>query len=161
MLRLGFDPQYGIDLYFLSKAAGNKEVLELESMEQQINLLAGFTPEQQTAFLEQTVNEAEQLPEATRKIKDLWKNGEGEKIYEFTEQSFDESGEWASFLYRKLIIDRNLTMAGRIKEYLAAPKTYFVIVGAGHLLGRQGIVELLKDHGFTAIAPIRTDAGGK
>ena len=35
-------------------------------------------------------------------------------------------------------------MTKKIEEYLTAKRTYFVVVGAGHLVGDKGIIELLK-----------------
>ena len=42
LMKLGFDPQYGIDAYFLSKAQGSKKILELEGVDEQFNLLSEF-----------------------------------------------------------------------------------------------------------------------
>jgi hypothetical protein len=39
-------------------------------------------------------------------------------------------------------------MVSKIEEYLKEKETFFVIVGAGHLVGNQGIIELLKGKGF-------------
>ncbi len=39
-------------------------------------------------------------------------------------------------------------MASKIEDYLNAKEIYFVIVGAGHLVGNQGIIEILKRKGF-------------
>ncbi len=40
-------------------------------------------------------------------------------------------------------------MASKIEDYLKTKETYFVIVGAGHLVGNQGIIEILKGKGFS------------
>jgi uncharacterized protein YbaP (TraB family) len=41
-------------------------------------------------------------------------------------------------------------MSSRIEEYLGAGGTYFVIVGAAHIVGEKGIVELLERKGYRA-----------
>jgi uncharacterized protein YbaP (TraB family) len=51
-------------------------------------------------------------------------------------------------IYEKLVIERNRKMVSKIEEYLKEKETFFVIVGAGHLVGNQGIIELLKGKGF-------------
>ena len=51
-------------------------------------------------------------------------------------------------IYEKLIYERNRSMASKIEDYLKTKETYFVVVGAGHLVGSQGIIELLKGKGF-------------
>jgi hypothetical protein len=53
-----------------------------------------------------------------------------------------------SFIYKKLILERNKSMASKIEEFLRTKETYFVIVGAGHLVGNQGIIEILKGKGY-------------
>jgi hypothetical protein len=47
ILKLGYDPAYGVDSYFLSKASGKKTILELESVEEQLNLLANLSAQDQ------------------------------------------------------------------------------------------------------------------
>jgi len=47
LMKSGYDPNYGIDKYFLSKAEGRKKISELESLDYQINLLAGLNDDEQ------------------------------------------------------------------------------------------------------------------
>ena len=45
-----------------------------------------------------------------------------------------------------LLDDRNVAMAKKVRRYLKdAKRTYFVVVGAGHLVGEKGLVALLED----------------
>ncbi len=43
LMRLRYDPKLGIDMHFLSKARGKKSIIELESMDGQINMLASLS----------------------------------------------------------------------------------------------------------------------
>ncbi|MCK4705950.1 MAG: TraB/GumN family protein, partial [Gammaproteobacteria bacterium] len=43
---------------------------------------------------------------------------------------------------------RNVKMTGSIKSYLKQKGRYFVVVGAGHLIGDKGIVQLLQNAGY-------------
>jgi uncharacterized protein YbaP (TraB family) len=49
---------------------------------------------------------------------------------------------------QKLFDERNVKMMSKIEGYLNSNGSYFVIVGAGHLVGNKGIVELLKSRGY-------------
>jgi uncharacterized protein YbaP (TraB family) len=49
---------------------------------------------------------------------------------------------------KRLLTDRNYKMAGKIEQYLTTDNTYFVVVGAGHLVGDEGIVRLLQTKGY-------------
>ena len=51
-------------------------------------------------------------------------------------------------IYEKILYERNRSMASKIEDYLKTKETFFVIVGAGHLVGNQGIIEILKGKGF-------------
>jgi uncharacterized protein YbaP (TraB family) len=53
-----------------------------------------------------------------------------------------------SIIHDKLLYQRNENMVAKIEDYLKGKETYFVVVGAGHLVGNKGIIELLKGKGF-------------
>jgi hypothetical protein len=41
-------------------------------------------------------------------------------------------------------------MTSKIEGFLAGTGRYFVVVGAGHLVGEEGIISLLERRGFSA-----------
>jgi uncharacterized protein YbaP (TraB family) len=49
----------------------------------------------------------------------------------------------------KIFYERNDAMTQKIEEFLQTDKTYFVAVGAGHLVGERGIVQQLRDKNYT------------
>jgi hypothetical protein len=49
----------------------------------------------------------------------------------------------------KLFDERNDAMTGKIEEFLKGPKTYFVAIGAGHLVGARGILSQIKGKNYT------------
>jgi len=53
-----------------------------------------------------------------------------------------------SAIYEKLLYERNRNMSARIEEFLRTKDSYFVVVGAGHLIGNKGIVETLRRKGY-------------
>jgi len=63
-------------------------------------------------------------------------------------KSFSEDGRFY-FIYEKLIYKRNRNMALRIEGFLGTNGTYFVVVGAAHLLGDRGIIQLLREKWYT------------
>jgi uncharacterized protein YbaP (TraB family) len=52
-------------------------------------------------------------------------------------------------LMTKLFDDRNTAMTAKIERFLQKPNSYFVAVGAGHLVGDQGIVSQLLRKNFS------------
>ena len=52
-------------------------------------------------------------------------------------------------IFKRLLDDRNKGMASKIEGYLKTKETYFVVVGAGHLVGDKGIIKMLKERGYS------------
>ena len=148
LMKSGYDPNYGIDKYFLSKAEGRKRISELESLDYQIDLLAGLNDEEQELFLLYTLRELRILVEEVDKLVDAWKSGAVEKMESTVTRSLAEDKRFYT-IYDKLIYKRNRNMAQKIEGYLKINGTYFVIVGAAHLLGDKGIIQLLKGKGYS------------
>jgi hypothetical protein len=63
-----------------------------------------------------------------------------------------------SSMFEKLIYKRNRDMVTKIEGFLQTKETYFVIVGAGHLVGERGIIELLKKKGYP-VEQLKTGSG--
>lgn len=148
ILKLGLSLNYGIDMHFISQATGKKKIVELESLEYQLNLLSGFDDDEQESFLLYTLRELKVIEQEFQSIIDVWKNGDTEALESIMKKSTSGDIDMSS-VYEKLITERNRSMTGKIEEYLEDDKTYFVIVGAGHLVGEKGIIEILKDKGYT------------
>ena len=76
LIRLGYNPEYGIDKYFLEKARGNKKILGLETLEFQLGLFNSFSEKQQELFLLSTLAEVELLSQEMDKMLYFWENGD-------------------------------------------------------------------------------------
>ena len=147
IVKLGFDPNYGIDRYFLSKATEKKKIVELESLEYQINLFSALSEKDQELFLLYTLKDIKVLEQELDKLIKAWTAGDEKGIELIMTKSIKEDKKLIP-VYEKLVIERNRKMVSKIEEYLKEKETFFVIVGAGHLVGNQGIIELLKGKGF-------------
>jgi len=148
LMKLGFDPRYGVDIYFLSKAQGTKKILELESLDEQIDLLSNFSDREQEYFLLYTLKDLHVLGEQASTLVKAWRSGNTGEIESVFTKSVKEDGRLAP-IFEKLIDNRNRKMISKIEGYLNTDGTYFVVVGAGHLVGNKGIIEILKSKGYT------------
>lgn len=146
LLKSGFDPAYGIDMHFLSKA-GQKKILELESIEQQVELLSGFSDSEQETFLVHTMKELDTMSTETDMLLRAWKTGDARGLESLLAKSAG-SDQGMTAVYEKILYSRNRSMASRVEDLLRSKDTCFVIVGAAHLVGNKGIVELLRTKGF-------------
>jgi uncharacterized protein YbaP (TraB family) len=147
LLKLGFDPNYGIDIYFLSKASRNKKIKELESIDYQINLFSKFSDNDQELFLLYTLKDLNILGQEVDKMIHTWTSVDTKDMESIITKGLTENRRMSS-IYEKLIYERNRNMVSRIEEFLRSKETYFVIVGAGHLIGNKGIIEILRRKGY-------------
>jgi uncharacterized protein YbaP (TraB family) len=143
---MGYMPDYGVDRYFLEKAAGEKEIVELESFEEQISLFENIGQEKFLAYTLFSLNTVERQAD---KLIRAWRCGDiktlDDIIFEDEQTPFlDDIGD----IYKKVYYDRNKKMVDKIKKYLEGDDDYFVVVGAGHLIGDKGIVTLLEHKGL-------------
>lgn len=157
--KAGFRPDLGIDMHFI-KAAGKKPILELESANSQFDLLSSFPDELQDAMLKNMLGESGKVREKFGKMAAAWKKGDVDELDEMVLKSELKKYPELKPFHEKLFDERNVQMAGKIGGYLKGKGSYFVVVGAGHLIGEKGIVTLLKKQGFT-VEQVRGAAASK
>ena len=143
--RLGFQAQHGVDLYFFRRAVhAQKVVLALETLESQLDLLDELPIEVQNNLVQQTIADIDNLSESLTALVSAWSQGDTQT---FTALSL-KSLEAYPTVYTKLFRDRNQAWLGPIEQYLTQTDDYLVVVGAGHLVGPDGLVQLLSDRGY-------------
>ncbi|MFK7730625.1 MAG: TraB/GumN family protein [Pseudomonadales bacterium] len=150
MLLYGFDPESGIDSYFDQRArAQGKSILQLETLEQQLSLLSGTPLPVQEASLRYTLD-ALKARVVQQQLNDLvvdWMQGDVDELYDYMMEPLQEYPELEPFL-AALFDDRNESMSRKIGRWMDEGGDYFVIVGAGHLGGANGVVNLLRSRGY-------------
>ena len=146
LLRMGFNPSYGIDMHFMNKAGG-KKIVELESLEYQIDLLSSFSDDDQESLLRYELHDLKVLKQELQSMIAAWKSGDTETLESLMKKSTAGVSDMST-VYEKLITERNRNMVGKIEGYLEEDETYFVIIGAGHLVDEKGIIEILKGKGY-------------
>jgi|MTBAKSStandDraft_2_1061841.scaffolds.fasta_scaffold08408_3 hypothetical protein len=146
--KTGIDPSQGLDLYFMNKA-GDREIISLESMESQLETFSGVPEEVQILSLLEGIEEEKDPVKSLKELTRLWKKGERVPLEENIFESRLEKPELEPY-YKALFDVRNIGMEEGIEKALAREEisTLFVVVGAGHLLGDQGLVELMKQKGY-------------
>jgi hypothetical protein len=146
--KLGFDPNFGVDRYFLSKAAEKKKIVELESLEYQINLFSALSEKDQELFLLYTLKDIRVLEQELDKLVKAWTAGDEKGVESIITKSVKEDKRLMP-VYEKFVLERNRNMVSKIEDYLKEKETFFVVVGAGHLVGDHGIIQILKNKRFT------------
>lgn len=146
--RLGFDPAHGIDRYFLNQAKGRKPILELESIEEQIALLDSLSDREQELFLLYTIEDLKSLEAQMNILMKAWVDGDTAAVESVLRKSIADRPELGP-VYKRLIDERNRKMLEKIEGYLKTDRRCFVVIGAGHLVGKEGLVEQLRQKGYT------------
>ena len=82
-------------------------------------------------------------------LMDSWRSGDEELMATLLLASVEEYPDLAP-LYDVLITQRNVKMSNRIDSMIRAGGTHFVVVGALHVIGEEGIVATLTRRGFRA-----------
>ncbi|OBR65257.1 hypothetical protein A7K91_19935 [Paenibacillus oryzae] len=143
----GYGGALGIDMYFLQKAfAAGKSILELESLELQYEMLNNFSDELMSSLIKETIEAFHQPDSSIESMANIWLDGDEAALVEMVE-AMKAIPEY----YQAIIKDRNVGMLEKIEGYLEdkSKETYFVVVGAAHMVGEDGIVTRLKEKGYT------------
>ncbi len=145
MSMTGLDPKLGLDQHFMQRARKDgKKILGLETAVDQIGALNNAPMSEQAAMLADALAP---FAEVKRKIGDMheaWRRGDAARL---TTMVNEEMAQKTPHSYRLLGRDRNLKWLPQLRAMLDEGGTHLVIVGAMHLLGEDGLVELLRQRG--------------
>lgn len=142
------DAQYSgepLDFHLVSLGKrAEKEILALETMEEQMSILFGSqTPEEQLEDLLSLVMDSVSSEESTKKIIRNYLDGDLDAMYEVAMEFEESMGDMDA-----LLKDRNVKWIPQLEEQMTQGGL-FVAVGALHLPGEYGVINLLKEKGYT------------
>jgi len=144
-MQLGFDPQKGVEQQLTHDAqADGKPISGLETMDEQLGVLQGLSKSDQAKFLDMAVDEMHDVDSDTQAIVTAWRAGDSAKLAALL------SEEYKAFpnLYRVLVTERNKRWVPQIEKLLHGNQDVFVVVGALHLVGDGGLLELMRHDGY-------------
>lgn len=145
--RLGMMPNYGVDSYFNNLAlADSKQTLGLETPEEQLSFLTSMAVIDPNKSIEYTLRDLEHLPEFIQLMKKSWLNGDLEALstHAFVVQMKMEFPE----MYDTIVTSRNKAWMKQLPSLVDDNNKEFVLVGAMHLNGKEGLLDQLKTQGF-------------
>jgi uncharacterized protein YbaP (TraB family) len=148
LAKSGYDPAAGVDEQFALMAQGDhKPIIGLETMDEQLGFFAHLSIEQQRQFLRSTLEDAAGAQSESDAVVRAWQHGDTAKLEQLLREATHDSPE----LYRMLTTDRNRRWLPKITALLNGDDNCLVIVGALHLIGHDGVIELLQRQGFTPV----------
>jgi uncharacterized protein YbaP (TraB family) len=136
--------QLGMERYLQRRAAAkSKPVSGLESPKEHNAFFVDLNDrESEALLLILFINAAREGPSAS--IISAWRRGDVETLNRIVRESFQDFPSLA----RRLIDVRNQNWLPKIDGYLRSGKTYFVVVGAGHMGGPDGLLAMLRARGY-------------
>jgi len=138
--------QRGVDMFFYDQAIKDTKSIEgLESIDQQIHYVVSMADGSENEFVSHSLKEMNSIRQQFNLLVHAWRIGDTEKLD--TMMNHDLKSRLPQ-LHQGLIIDRNRNWLPRIDAYLKTPATEFILVGAAHLVGVDGIIETLKRKGY-------------
>ena len=143
--KLGFEEE-GIDENYRMKAKKeNKSVLFLESVETQIDMLLSLGEGYENEYVAYSLADMENTEESLEILMHEWKYGiEGSNEETITEII----NNWPE-MYKTLITDRHDKWLPQIEAFTASGKVHFVVTGLMHMYGPDGLIQRLKNLGYT------------
>lgn len=148
LYRIGFNPALGVEMHMTTRAVADGKPIEgLELIEDQLAFLDGLSLPAQQDMLIQTLEESARMSEFIDKMIDAWRYGDIAVLEAELLDSFQGHEE----LSDALVTNRNRRWVSQINELLDDHEDYLVIVGALHLVGEQGVPNLLANKGIEVI----------
>ena len=144
----------GIDLHFLNKAhEQEKTILELETPIIQLEALSSMDEQTQIDYLQYSLEDYENTEENFMKMLECWKTGDADAMNTQTKMKLLELQDelpGISHYYNEVFVNRDINIADNLVGYLESEEnhTYFIIVGAFHVIGDDGLLKLLNDKGY-------------
>lgn len=150
--KLGYNPALGVDAHLAHLArGGNTRIAELESAQYQAALMNRLPDDDQWRLLEEALENmasGRQMREA-REIFDAYERADQAAQERIARHIEDDNTVSGKFTREVVLNERNGPMADKVASLLAQENNAVVAVGLLHLLGKNGLPELLRQRGIT------------
>jgi uncharacterized protein YbaP (TraB family) len=145
--QMGLNPKLGVDHHLAERAKRNgKPTTGLETLEFQLGMFDQLAKREQESMLRETGDAVERIEKNINGIVESWLKGDGDRLATLMLAGMRAYPE----LYRKVIVERNQRWLEEITQLVRQGGDALVVVGAAHLVGKDGVVAMLKARGFDA-----------
>lgn len=147
MMQAGYDPASGVDRQVDAFAeTGGKTMRSFETIEQQLGFFDNMAPEAQREMLREAIVQAPAAAAMITQLTNAWETGDEATL---TTLVIEDTRAQYPELYDLIFVRRNNAWMQMIANELNDSGVDFVAVGAGHLLGAEGLVAQLRARGYT------------
>jgi uncharacterized protein YbaP (TraB family) len=143
--KAGFDASLGLDRHFYDRArAEGKAVQGLETIDYQVSLFDGMTTDEQDRMLAESLKDLDQERANVFTLTDAWKAGDAAAVERIVLADLKDD----PVMYQRLLVGRNRNWLPRIDALLTRNARTFVVVGAAHLVGPDGLLAMFRAKGY-------------
>lgn len=144
--RAGFDPELGLDKHFYDLAHANAMPVQgLETTEYQISRFDDMPYSEQDRMLSETLKDLDTERANVTKLAEAWKAGDGPGVEQIVLKDLKSEPQ----MYNRLLVDRNRAWLPKIEALFGRRGHAFVVVGAAHVVGPDGLLAMLRAKGYT------------
>ena len=150
----GYMPALSVEAYLLRVAKSDgKQVLEFEGIEQQFELFEQAPWATQIAFLDEALKAVETrgARRELNRIVQAWETADRASLERLLVEMRAQSSAGSRFTVDTILLGRHPQMVRKIETMMSDGKVYMFAVGALHLVGPQGLVEMLRARGYTLV----------
>ena len=146
-LKLGYDAQSGVEEQLVARTQQDgRPTAGLETLDEELGQLEHLSAEDQARFLELTLQDLKDTDSETDQMLNAWRTGNSTALAAQLSDAYNQFPE----LYRVLVSERNQRWLPQIKAFLNGDHNVLIVVGALHVVGKGGLLDLLRNAGVVA-----------
>jgi uncharacterized protein len=141
----------GVDEFFRLRSINDqKSIGQLETADEQLALISTLGDGQENELINHTLREIRELPVLMQSTKAAWRHGDNDKLKDVALAPFKRD---FPAVYDKIVVKRNNAWIPKIEAMLKTREVEFVLVGALHLVGEDGVLAQLSARGYDIQKP--------
>ena len=149
ILKAGFDPNSGVELELKPEfVKANKPVKGFETAEQQIHYFADMSDKAQVDYLISEIDDLDTAVDKFKKMVAAWYAGDLAAMDQLNNAEFRDK---YPDLFQTLVVKRNQNFTAQIETMVKGDGVSFVAIGAGHMVGKDGVPAMLEKEGYKVV----------
>jgi uncharacterized protein YbaP (TraB family) len=146
LMQAGYDPSTGVEMELKPEfVKANKPVKGFETAEQQMRYFADMPEKAQVDFLNSELDDFDSAIDKFKQMLAAWSAGDTEALDKLNNADFRDK---YPDLFQILVVKRNQKFTAQIQDLLKGDGVSFVAIGAGHLVGKDGVPAMLEKQGY-------------
>ena len=146
---MGIVPGSGVDAHFAQRAREDKkDALFLETVEEQLGFIDDMNKLDPDTVIKSGIRDINNFEVIWKELLDAWRSGDLNKLEKL---GIDEMQRDFPSLFKTLLVDRNRDWFGDLTALIETKDIEFILVGALHMAGDDGLISMLKKDGYEVV----------